>query len=186
MKRIAATFTLLERVVVMAIIAVTTSLAVAPFRGNSPARQIADAAVSFEAYFARIQYRATEEGRDYLVAFEPEKRRFAAAPVEYSAPAAVEGLEVLEELQNNSGTAHWEGTVPAALAWELPQNFTLDSEALDAGDNSGAERIELFRFYPDGTASGRREFILRCRTLECRFEVSRLTGRLLRKTGEEP
>ena len=45
--------------------------------------------------------------------------------------------------------------------------------------------MELFRFFPDGGASGNRRFELHYRTLKRIFEISPLTGRLTVREGTE-
>ena len=69
-------FTLLELVVVIAIIAITTTLAVSAFRGESPVQKMNNAALGFESWCARVRYAAMENGADRIVAFNPDERVF--------------------------------------------------------------------------------------------------------------
>ena len=73
--------------------------------------------------------------------------------------------------------------VSPPLVWELPADFELDTEMLNAetGENG---TVEVFRFFSDGSANASREFILRFRKLQRRFAVSPLTGLLLAKEEE--
>ena len=158
-------FTLLELMVVIAIIAITTTLAVSTFRGESPAQKLRNASLGFEAYCARVRYAAMENGSDRVVAFDPAARRFTAEEPELRAENTFSG----------------DGRPP--LVWELPADFELDTEMLNAetGENG---TVEVFRFFSDGSANASREFILRFRKLQRRFAVSPLTGLLLAKEEE--
>lgn len=149
-------FTLLELMVVIAIIAITTTLAVSTFRGESPTRKVENASLSFHAFCARVRYTAMENGSDRVVAFDPEKRRFTT----------------------EDPNAAIDDESPAAAVWELPEDFELDTElvAAEAGERG---TVEIFRFFSDGSANASREFILRYRKFQRRFLVSPLTGLLL-------
>lgn len=149
-------FTLLELMVVMAIIAITTTLAVSTFRGESPARKVENASLSFHAFCARVRYAAMENGADRVVAFDSSARRFVAED-----PDAAAGEDA-----------------PAAIAWDLPEDFELDSSLSDA-EYGERGTVEIFRFFSDGSANAAREFILRYRKSQRRFLVSPLTGLLL-------
>ncbi len=147
-------FTLLELVVVIAIIAITTTLAVSVFRGESPVRKLENSALGFEAFCARVRYSAMENGSDRVVAFDPSAKRFVA--------------------ENPDGETDGEGR---AAMWELPADFELDSE-IDAVDPGERGTVEVFRFFSDGSASASRDFLLRYRKFQRRFAVSPLTGLL--------
>lgn len=149
-------FTLLELMVVMAIIAITTTLAVSTFRGESPARKVENASLSFHAFCARVRYAAMENGADRVVAFDSSARRFVAED-----PDAAAGEDA-----------------PAAIAWDLPEDFELDS-SMDDAEYGERGTVEIFRFFSDGSANAAREFILRYRKSQRRFLVSPLTGLLL-------
>lgn len=149
-------FTLLELMVVMAIIAITTTLAVSTFRGESPARKVENASLSFHAFCARVRYAAMENGADRVVAFDSSARRFVAED-----PDAAAGEDA-----------------PATVAWDLPEDFELDSSLSDA-EYGERGTVEIFRFFSDGSANAAREFILRYRKSQRRFLVSPLTGLLL-------
>jgi type II secretory pathway pseudopilin PulG len=144
-------------VVVISIIAIATTLAVSTFRGESPTRKLENASLGFEAYCARVRYAAMENGTDRVVAFDPDARRFVA---------------------ENPEAAADEEDASAAVIWELPADFELDTE-LEKADAGEKGTVEVFRFFSDGSATASREFILRFRKLQRRFEVSPLTGLLL-------
>ena len=56
---------------------------------------------------------------------------------------------------------------------------------LDIEDDSGEEFTELFRFFPDGGASGTRELIFRYQSLQRKYVISPLTGKLYVEETEE-
>lgn len=149
-------FTLLELMVVMAIIAITTTLAVSTFRGESPARKVENASLSFHAFCARVRYAAMENGADRVIAFDSAARRFVAEDPD----AAIDDDS------------------PATVVWDLPEDFELDS-SMDDAEYGERGTVEIFRFFSDGSANAAREFILRYRKSQRRFLVSPLTGLLL-------
>jgi len=141
---------------VMAIIAITTTLAVSTFRGESPARKVENASLSFHAFCARVRYVAMENGADRVIAFDSAARRFVVEDPD----AAIDDDS------------------PATIAWDLPEDFELDSSLSDA-EYGERGTVEIFRFFSDGSANAAREFILRYRKSQRRFLVSPLTGLLL-------
>lgn len=161
-------FTLLELVVVIAIIAITTTLAVSAFRGESPVQKINNAALGFESWCARVRYQAMENGADRVIAFNPDERLFLA--VDPEAAQAEAQWQVQEEER-------------PPLQWKLPDEFELDSDTMNAEIGEDGT-IEVFRFFSDGSANAAREFVLKFRNFERRFQVSPLTGLLLQSEGE--
>ena len=67
------------------------------------------------------------------------------------------------------------------LKWLLPEEFVMNTETGELG-NVG-DRIEVFRFFPDGSASGVREFRLQFRDWSRVMTISPLTGRLMVEEG---
>ncbi len=161
-------FTLLELVVVIAIIAITTTLAVSAFRGESPVQKMNSAALGFESWCAQVRYNAMENGEDRVVAFNPDERIFLAVDPE---SAQSESLWQPQEEER------------PPLQWKLPDEFELDAETLsaEAGEDG---TVEVFRFFSDGSANAAREFVLKFRNFERRFQVSPLTGLLRQSEGE--
>lgn len=149
-------FTLLELMAVIAIIAITGTLAVSVFRGESPSRKLENAALGFEAYCARVRYAAMENGSDRVVAFNPSTRRFTAEDPEAEEQDA------------------------RAAVWELPSDFELDSE-IGQAETGELGTVEIFRFFADGSASASRDFVMRFRKFQRRFAISPLTGLLSAK-----
>lgn len=158
-----SSFTLLELVAVMAIIALTTALAVSTFRGNSPARQLDEAELELETFFARVRYQAQEQGEDKLVCFDPELRRFQM------------------DTPTQSDTVEPE---PPHLQWTLPEKFVSDPDLSDLiADEQG--RLIVCRFFPDGGASSSTGIKLQLGNLTRTFSLSPLTGRLIADAEEE-
>ena len=167
-------FTLLELVVAIAIIALTTVLAVVSFRGESPVQQLNSAGLQFEAFCAKARFQAMENGGDRVVMFYPETRTFKMEiPVEFQTTKEEEKEEEEKQLKL------------AAVEWTLPENFELGTEISDKGREAAEEAFEVFRFFPDGGASGSLKFELRYQTLRKVFDISPLTGLLIRNEGEE-
>ena len=198
-------FTLIEVLVVMAIISVATGLAVATFRGESPVQLLERTSLEFQAFCARVRYRAAEEGREWGVYFDPETRTFSARPVLSAAE-----LEALE----SSGE---EESLPSTLSWRLPEKLEFGDEGSpeEVEDESGEgtklgrqldrEEDELFSendsessdpaeeelgkrmivFYSDGSAGSGFRLTFHCGTLTKNFEASPLSGRLLLVPDED-
>ena len=73
----------------------------------------------------------------------------------------------------------------AAVEWTLPENFELGTAISDKERETAEEAFEVFRFFPDGGASGSLKFELRYQTLRTVFDISPLTGFLMRSEEEE-
>lgn len=188
-------FTLLELVVVIAIIALSTAFAVATLRGESDAQKLENASVGMEEYFSRVRYRATEEGETWEVYFDADARSFAACRrMSFSE----------HEAQQLDGDAP-----PPVLRWSFPEAVTVTGEEKDAGnkvetvegrvsiveqrrqDEEEAnaeyvpEGIRMFYFYPDGFVGGSHRLEIKCGELTRTLEVSPLTGRLIEVKPED-
>ena len=154
-------FSLIEIVVVMAVIALATGIAVSTLRGRSPARQLESTSLEFETFCAGVRYQAMEHGEERIVSLDLINHcLIMTKPV-----AEGEEAEPLEEIRTK---------------WSFPEDFSLEVE-----NDSGEETFELFRFFPDGGASGMRELVFRYRSLVRKYTVSPLTGRLLLQESEE-
>lgn len=188
-------FTLLELVVVIAIIALSTSFAVATLRGESDAQKLENASVGMEEYFSRVRYRATEEGETWEVYFD-------AAAGSFTACRRMTAAE--HESQQLDGEAP-----PPVLKWSFPESVTVTGEEKDADgkvetvekrvsiveqrrqdeDDANAEYVpegvRMFYFYPDGFVGGNHRLEMKCGDLTRTLEVSPLTGRLIEVKPEE-
>jgi len=146
-------FTLVEVVVVIAIMLALAAVAVTTLRPAPPRFTVNEAADGFAFFCAQTRLRAMELGCDALVWFDPETRAFSA-----------------------------ETTIPppehsAELAWMLPEKFELNTSGLP--DLARGKKLEVFRYYPDGGASGATEFTLEYASIRRTMKISRLTGLLI-------
>ena len=174
------TFTLLELVVVISILALASSLAVATFRGESPARQMENASLQFEAFCAKVRFNAMENGEDRIVLLNPDTRQFLVKIPEEFQPKENEGTTTVE---TEHSTTDGENRV-FLPKWTLPENFTLERADFDPSELSEDGTLELFRFFPDGGASGRRTLELKYKNLRRTFDISPLTGLMTSKEDE--
>ena len=192
---------------IIALISIVTGLAVASFRGESPAQLLERASLEFRAYCAGVRYRAAEEGREWGVYFNPETRTFSAR--------AILSAEELDEQELSGG----EETGPAAtLTWQIPAKLEF-GDGDPAGDFGGEEEesegtklarqleeeeSELFAdsdeetdpaeeelgrrvmvFHSDGSAGSGFRLVFHCGELRRVFAVSPLSGALITVNEEE-
>jgi type II secretory pathway pseudopilin PulG len=157
-------FTLIEMIVVLAIMVIAIAVVAAAFRGDSPQIVLNNAALDLEAYLAQVRYRAAEMGRDYVVKYPFDGKELIASP-DYSR----EELETIE-LENV--------TTVEELKFRIPENCTMITE-------SGAEKqlaqeatLEIFRFFPDGGGASANRPVLKCGDGSRSFDISFLSGRL--------
>ena len=189
-------FTLIELVVVLTVIALSTALGVSTLRGESDSRTLANFSLNLEAYFARVRYRATEEGCTWDVYLDAENRVFSAC-------------RRMTAAENESRTLNAEDA-PPVLKWNYPEKITLtgvenrgeptvetvekkvsiveqrrqDEEMANADYVPVGER--MFCFYADGFTGGTHLLEVECGALTRKYEVSTLTGRLIEVKEELP
>ena len=188
-------FTLLELVVAMAVIALSTGLAVATFRGESDSRTMENFILNLEAYFSRVRYRATEEGTTWEVYFDAPNRTFSAC--RRMTAAEYEALD-------RDGDAP-----PPVLKWSCPEKITVSTTDVSAEnaietvdrkvsiveqrreeeDASSADYVppgeRMFYFYADGFVGGKYRIEAECCAVSRALEVSPLTGRLIEAGGDK-
>lgn len=214
MRKKSFSFTLLEVVVAMAIIALSTAIAVSAFRGESASRALENAAIELQRYCAQVRFRAAEDGREWAVYFNAEKRTFMAQCL----------LDHEErELRDSAGETQ---VAPPRLYWKLSERFEFETpgpgewtpqntasdrgaaggessrsleelnekeeaafaedEKADTGDPDEQEfGPKIFHFYADGSAGGGFRLILKCGELSKTFELSPLTGRMIEVIDNE-
>ena len=156
-------FTLVEVVVVIAIMIVTGAVAVSTMRSDSTERLLRRTTNEFRSLCSRVRYKAMEMGEDRMVVYDPEKRLFSMA----------------RPIRNQEEYLEYEdGFVPLDGAkWELPEEFELTTDSSDP--------VEVFRFYPDGGASGT-SLNLGCQGHSVMIGVAKLTGAVITyDRGEE-
>lgn len=195
-------FTLIELVVAIAIIAISTTMATAYLRAESPSRTLENACRDFETFCSSVRFRATEEGMEWKVCFDPEDNTFVAyrAPeeklilpdsddeteeevdeVEAAVEAHQERLNVRtigegsEEEEEESSVSN----APPVLRWKLPEKLQFSTEEEKEEDLAVSERLEVFRFYADGAGGGGNRLVFAIDELKKTFAVSKLTGQLL-------
>ena len=166
-------FTLIELVVAIAIIALTLGIAVTALRGESPAQKLERSVYEISAFCARVRFRSAEEGRDWVLKYNPEESRFYA-------------VAVSEEAEENSGEfsekkESGDSDAPALprLDLKLDKAFSFETEEGAENQLSSGEELEIFRFFPDGGASGSHKLILKLGGLQKVFHISKLTGRVM-------
>ena len=165
---------------VISILALASSLAVATFRGESPARQMENASLQFEAFCAKVRFNAMENGEDRIVLLNPDTRQFLVKiPEEFQPKDSEEATTGEKEPYSADG----ENRV-FLPKWTLPENFTLERADFDPSELSEDGTLELFRFFPDGGASGRRSLELKYKNLRRTFDISPLTGLITSKEDE--
>ena len=149
-------FTLVEVVVVIVIMVLTGAVAVSAMRTDSTSRLIRRTTNEFRSLCSRVRYKAMEMGEDRMVVYDPEKRIFSMA-------RPTQNLE--EEMDYEDGFVPLDGA-----KWELPEEFELTTD-----EN---RPLGVFRFYPDGGASGKWNLTLAVAGKDIAMEISvaKLTG----------
>ena len=152
-------FTLVEVVVVIVIMVLTGAVAVSAMRTDSTSRLIRRTTNEFRSLCSRVRYKAMEMGEDRMVVYDPEKRIFSMA-------RHTQNLE--EEMDYEDGFVPLDGA-----KWELPEEFELTTD-----EN---RPLEVFRFYPDGGASGKWNLTLAVAGKDIAMEISvaKLTGAVI-------
>lgn len=181
-------FTLLELIVVIAVLSLVLAVVAAAFRGESPGRLMASASIEFETFCARVRFQALEHGEDRIVAFDPEKKLFfAAVPIDLERDDEVRIEEGDKEDQEEAEKLKKvpESTAEnARVKWKLPDKFELDEEEVDLSGVNEHGWLEIFRFLPDGGAVGRRKFQMIYKNAARTFEISALTGKMIAREGK--
>ena len=121
-------FTLIEMIVVLAIMVIAIAVVAAAFRGDSPQIVLNNAALDLEAYLAQVRYRAAEMGRDYVVKYPFDGKELIASP-DYSREELetieLENVTTVEELkfripENCTRNSGWKFSVSSPMAAVLP------------------------------------------------------------------
>ena len=149
-------FTLVEVVVVIVIMVLTGAVAVSAMRTDSTSRLIKRTTSEFRSLCSRVRYKAMEMGEDRMVVYDPETHVFSMArPIR----------DQQESLEYEDGFVPLDGA-----KWELPEEFELTTD-----EN---RPLEVFRFYPDGGASGKWNLTLAVAGKDIAMEigVAKLTG----------
>ena len=186
-------FTLIELVAVITIAALAVGISSTAMRRSSGAAAFENSVLTFRQFCTGARAQAAEFGRDRVIYYLPDERIFRTGdpePVRID-PEAITQMEPPDEVLHGRaapGAAlpeEEEGRQPAPLRWKLPENYSMESDEEGSG-TSGVfgEQLEVFRFYPDGGASGLREFRLTSGKLTKILKISALTGKLETVTEE--
>ena len=189
-------FTLLELVVVIAIIALSTAMAVATLRGESDRQKLDNFSLNLEEYFSRVRFRATEEGETWEVYFDAAGRAFAAC-------------RRMSAAEHEALTLDGEAP-PPVLKLGIPDNIEVAGVEKDADnkvetvekrvsvveqrrkdeDDANADYLppgeRMLYFYSDGFVGGAQTLEIKCGEIARSLEVSPLTGRLIELKPEAP
>ena len=173
-------FTLVELVVAIAIVTLTLAIAVTALRGESPAQKMERSVHEISAFCARIRFRSAEEGRDWVLKFNPEERRFYATAVadDQEQEGFVPGDNSGKFLNEKNASGDEVPTLPR-LDLKLDKSFTFETAEGVEGELGNGEELEVFRFFPDGGASGSHKLLLKLKGMQKVFHISKLTGRVL-------
>lgn len=153
-------FTLVEVVVVIVIMVLTGAVAVSAMRTDSTSRLIKRTSADFRSLCSRVRYKAMEMGEDRMIVYNPEERMFfMARPIR----------DVQEQMEYEDGFVPLDTT-----KWALPEEFELATD-----DN---DPVEVFRFYPDGGASGT-SISFACKGQSVMIGVAKLTGAVVFQEG---
>ena len=148
--------TLVEVVVVIVIMLVTGGIAISAMRTDSTSRLIKRSTNDFRSLCSRARYKAMEMSEDRMIVYVPDEHMF------YMARPVANEEEAMEY--------EYGFVILNAVKWELPEEFELTTE-----DN---DPVEVFRFYPDGGASGI-SLTLGCKGHSVMIGVAKLTGSLI-------
>lgn len=188
-------FTLLELVVVIAIIALSTSLAVSAMRGESDKQKLENFSLNLDAYFSRVRYRATEEGDTWEVYFNADKRTFSACrrmsaaehealTLDGEAPPPLLKFTCPENIEVTGTEKDADSKVETVeKRVSIVEQRKLDEE--DANAEYIPEGVRIFYFYSDGFVGGRHLLEIKCGEISRTLEVSALTGRLIEVKPED-
>lgn len=182
-------FTLIELVVTISIIVLTVSLVVAVFRKESPARALENMELDFGSYCSRVRYRACETGRDWVINYDPDTKAFSAVPGKHekfqmpgkdnkNASRNAETEDEEEFSYDDPENPYGSTGGYANLEWRLPPSIEFTTENGEEDSLMTGEKLEVFRFFPDGGGSGSGHLEFKCGELARIFKISKLTGRL--------
>lgn len=174
-------FTLLELVAVVAIMTLVLGISVSVLRKRSGPAQFENSVLTFRQFCMAARAQAAELGRERVLYYQPSERTFRAGdvqPVEVDRDAVI----LLEPPDEDLEFVEYE--TPAGfskLKWVLPEEYAMEMDSSDPA--ASGDRVELFHFFPDGSASGVREFRLQYRSWSRTMTISPLTGELRVEEG---
>ena len=166
----------------IAIIALTLGIAVTSLRGESPAQKLERTVYEFSAFCSRVRFRAAEEGHDWVVKYEPDVGFSASAVPDDEqetplVPGDASGKYTSSKAQKNEDDT--DVPVLPVLRFKLDKDFVFETPGEAENQLANNEQLEIFRFFPDGGASGNHAVVLKLGALQKVFSISKLTGRVL-------
>ena len=166
----------------IAIIALTLGIAVTSLRGESPAQKLERTVYEFSAFCSRVRFRAAEEGRDWVVKYEPDVGFSASAVPDDEqetplVPSDASGKYTGQKAQKIEDDT--DAPVLPVLRFKLDKDFVFETPGEAENQLAMDEQLAVFRFFPDGGASGSHAVVLKLGGLQKVFSISKLTGRVL-------
>ena len=158
-------FSLIEIIAVIAVIAMVMTIASVSLRSSSGSMTLTNALGEFKSFCAQVRSQAISTGRDRVIYFRAEDRTFHAGdPIE----------DEEETFYTDWAAEELEAPALSTLEWVVPADFTLNEERFLLREQNGD--LEVFRFFPDGAASGKSEFRMEYRGRSGTAKISPLTG----------
>jgi hypothetical protein len=189
-----ASFTLIELVVVCAIIALAVGLGMVSLRSSGGAK-FERTVDGFQEFCSGARMQAMELGRDRVIYFNRKERKFRAGDPERLMLPNEDELVYLPDVPEEYRTdedEEWESyqqpRTLASLFWTIPEEYRMGQEDEETGwvdVTEGHEEQEVFRFFSDGGASGALKFTLTYGKFSRTFSISPLTGRMLTEENAE-
>ena len=146
-----SSFTLIEIVVVVVILGITSSFVIRALRSETAAQLIKRSSVEFETLCGRVRHAAMENSSDRTIVYDPIEETFYMA-------------------DPNSLDEQGNFEVLSYISWKLPSEFEISVQENDL--------IEVFRFFPDGGSSVIRKFEFSCKENIYTISVSALTSQV--------
>lgn len=194
-KRIRSYFTLIELVVVCAIIALAVGLGMTSLRSSGGAK-FERTVEGFQEFCTGARIQAMELGRDRVIYFNRKERKFRAGDAQKLPLPNEEEMVYLSDVPEEYRTeeddemdaAYSQPRTLASLFWTIPEDYRMGQEDDESGwmdVTEGHEEQEVFRFFSDGGASGSLKFTLQYGKWNRTFSISPLTGRMISEENEE-
>ena len=173
-------FTLLEMIAVAAILALGTAVSVGVLRKRSGGAEFERRCVSFSDFCGKVRRQAMESGRPRSLYCNAAERCFESGAVPEAAGSEIAPLVPPPELDPAAAQAEERAPELRTERWVVPEEFSVPVVTADGF----GERLEVFRFYPDGGVFQTAELVFEYGSMRRSFRIQPLTGKLL--CGELP
>lgn len=181
-KRSRVGVTLLEILLVMAVMVLMAAIAVPILNGTFEGSKLRRAADVVRSDWGRARVQAIRSGTEWAFVYEPGTGRYAIAPYSPYQPPTI-GNSISAEEQGNFD--YGEGMLPIGVRFDQGQ-ATADTRsiALDAGGSGGGgadgagggSGVQTVLFYPDGTSQQMQLRLVNDRDWYVQIELRALTG----------